>query len=144
MIKKLSGILMVALLVIVGTFGGQASAQTGSAGTCGVTVWNDATTYGTGASTVDWKASKGSSCGTVYYKMKIYQVGDGSVAIGYQTSGSFASATPVKSVPISTIKSMTPYPGSGAETYKIVVELYSSSSYATKLGSATSLLFYIN
>jgi hypothetical protein len=144
MIKKLSAFLMVALLMVVGAFGNSASASTGPTGSCGVSVYTDATTYSTSATTVDWKASKGSTCGTVYYKMRIFQVGDGSVDIGYQTSGSFSSSTPLKSVYISDIKNRTPYPGSGAETYKIVVYLYSSSSYTTSLGSASSNLFYIN
>lgn len=143
MIKKFLALLLMAVVMMAGIGISNANAATGATGSCGVSVWTDATTYSTSATTVDWKASKPSTtCGTVYYKMRIYQVGDGSVDIGYQTSGYFTTSTPIKSVYISDIKSRTPYPSSPA-TYKLVVTLYSSSSYTTSLGSAQSALFYI-
>lgn len=138
--KGLSMLLGLVLLMGIST---SAFAQTGGSGGCGTTVWNDAYSYGTGATTVDWKASKGSTCGTVYYKMRILQVGDGTADIGYQTSGSFSSSTPIKSVYISDIKNRTPYPGAGAETYKIEVKMYYNSTFTQYVGVAYSANFII-
>lgn len=141
MFKKGFGLLLTLVLILgIST---SAFAQTGGSGGCGAIVWNDASSYGTGATTVDWKAYKGSTCGTVYYKMRIYQVGDGSIDIGYQTSGSFSSSTPIKSVYISDIKNRTPYPGTGAETYKIEVKMYYNSDFTQYVGVTYSALFKI-
>jgi hypothetical protein len=144
MIKKFGIMLMMAVTLIAGFGIDKASAGWSGVGACGVQIYTDATTYSTSATTVDWKAQKPSTqCGTVYYKMRILQVGDGTADIGYQTSGYFSSATPLKYVSISTIKSMTPYPQPGAETYRIELQLYSSSSYTTRVGEVYSSLFYI-
>jgi hypothetical protein len=52
----------------------KASAATGIVGKCGASVWTDASTYNSGATTVDWQVTKPSTqCGTVYYSAKVYQ-----------------------------------------------------------------------
>jgi hypothetical protein len=133
--------MMVACLAVMGVFGGaglnKASAGTGSAGACGVSVWVDAYTYTTSATTVDFKATKGSSCGTVYYKAVVYQVGDGEASTGLTQTGYFSYATPVKAFYTSNIKFYTPYPGS-TNTYRIKFLLYSDSGYKNYLGQANS------
>ena len=140
--KLFSGILVMLLLMALVV--SPASAGWGSSQSCGVSVWVDATNYSTSATTVDWKASKGSECGKVYYKTYVEQFyNDSWHKVGLASTGYFSTATPVKAIPISWIKSFTPYKGVGAEIYRVHIKLYNSSDYVGLLGGAQSHRIYI-
>jgi hypothetical protein len=142
-LKKLFGILFAAILALTAAI--PASAGNGPVGACGTTVWTDATNYSTSATTVDFKASKGSSCGTVYYKARVEQLYNGrAYAVGSSgPTGYFQTATPIKKINIDWIKGAMPYNVSGPESIRLKVLLYSDSAMSNYIGVAYSHTLYI-
>lgn len=142
--KKITYVLMAAVIALLGMFSATPSAEaaTGSAGACGVTVWTDATTYSSSATTVDWRAY-GSNCGTKYYVAQVYEIrSDGQpYAIGVLSTGYFASSSPEKSFSISTIKSKDT---GSTNRYQIIVDLYANPEMSSFHGVAKSVVFTLN
>ncbi|WP_078414341.1 hypothetical protein [Priestia abyssalis] len=140
MFKKAKKLAITSSLIsglVIATSIGTAEAATGSwtsvpsSGTgCQVQVWTDATSYGSGASTVDAYAKTNGKCNrTFYYKMSM-RTGGGDYASSQTFTGSFSSQSPTKSFDISKINT--------SEGNFVEVQLYSDSARTKYLTAVDS------